>query len=229
MRKVFTYIKETSERLPNKNFRNLGGKALWKWVIEALDEFDVYVNTDSTDLYEELKKYSNVTPIRRSSKHIEWEENAKEFGSPVMDMVKEFIESHARSNEDFAVVHVTSPFLKAETLNLAFELFERKNCHSVHSVKKIQDFIMGTKHGVISPSNFTFSHISRTQDLDPIYQSIGAFFILNTVSLKRRNFQRLTSDSILYPIPSIEAIEIDDEEDFALAEVVARSLEGVFQ
>ena len=226
MRKVFTYIKEKSERLPGKNFLDLNGRPLWKWIIEELEEFDLYVNTDSEGLYKELKSYAHVTPIKRSRKHIEWEKRAKDLGSPAMDMVKEYCEKYLNVAEDFAVVHVTSPFLKTATLKNAFALFEENDCHSVHSVRKIQDFVLSEKDGVLSPENFTFNHISRTQDLDPMYQSLGAFFVLNSTKLDEANYQRLLPTSILYPVSAIESIEIDQEEDFNFAKIVARSTLG---
>lgn len=226
MRKVFAYIKKQSERLPEKNFLDLNGKPLWKWLIEELCEFDLYVNTDSKNLYNELKSYAHVTPIIRSKKHVDWEKHAKDLGSPAMDMVKEYCEKYLDVDEDFAVVHVTSPFLRSTTLKSAFTLFEETDCHSVHSVKKIQDFMLSQKDGVVTPENFKFAHISRTQDLDPLYQSLGAFFILNSTKLHDTNYQRLMSNSILYPISEIEAIEIDEEDDFNFAKIVAHSLIG---
>lgn len=143
-----------------------------------------------------------------------------------MDMVKEYCEKYLNEAEDFAVVHVTSPFLKTATLKNAFALFEENDCHSVHSVRKIQDFVLSEKDEVLSPENFTFNHISRTQDLDPMYQSLGAFFVLNSTKLDEANYQRLLSTSILYPVSAIVSIEIDQEEDFNFAKIVARSTLG---
>lgn len=225
MRKVFAYIKNESQRLPSKNFLNLGNKPLWQWLINRLHKFDVYVNTDSQALFDELSNYPYVTTIWRSQVHIEWEKNADKFGSPASDMVREFVENYLADNENFAVVHVTSPFLLAETLEQAFKEFDRQECHSLHSVVKIQDCLMLETNEGVRPLNFAFDKISRTQDLEPVYQSNGAFFIMNARNLKECGYKRLTSDSRLFPLNPVEAIEIDTLADFEKASFVAKFYE----
>lgn len=224
MRKVFTIIKEKSERVPEKNFRIIGGKPLWRWLIDELSDYEIYVNTDSDSLYKELKGFSHVVPVKRSERHIDWENNASQLGSPVMDMVKEFCEDYLSESEDFALVHVTSPFLKAVTLENAFKLYENSKGYSLHSVKSIQDALMYKREGKVSPYNFTFDRVSRTQDLEPIYQSLGAFFILNNTKLQNGHFNRLDNSTILFPLSPLESVEIDNSDDFLLATLVAKAL-----
>lgn len=225
MRKVFTIIKADSERVPRKNFLELGKKPMWKWLLEELSDFDIYVNTDSEELIDELASYSHITPIRRSQKHIDWELQAAEIGSPVMDMVKEFCEEFLTNDEAFALVHITSPFLKSVTLTAAFDKYEKLDCHSVHSVKKIQDFMMGEDQVGIEPMNFSFDRVSRTQDLKPYFQSLGAFFVLNSKKLNQENYRRLTADSVLFPVSSLEAVEVDTPEELEFAKLIASALE----
>lgn len=224
MIKIFTIIKEASERVPGKNFRVLGGKPLWRWLVDELSEFDLYINTDSISLEEQLGSFSNVTCIRRSQRHIDWELNAGALGSPVMDMVRQFCDESLGVDEDFALVHVTSPFLKADTLKRAYSSFDSSVHHSAHSVKHIQDALMRIEQGAVVPTNFTFDNVQRTQDLAPVYQSLGAFFIMNSRTLLESNLQRLSGDSILIPLSPVESIEIDTEEDFDFADLIAHSM-----
>jgi CMP-N-acetylneuraminic acid synthetase len=226
MRKVFTIIKARSERVPNKNFLDVGGKPLWRWLIDELSDFQVYINTDSDELYHELERFEHVVPIRRSEQHIEWEKNAEHRGSPVMDMVREFCEDYLQESEDFALVHVTSPFLKAQTLEAAFKLYEQSDFHSLHSVKKIQDCVMSQNVNDLQPMNFTFNRIARTQDLEPIYQSLGAFFILNSNKLRRESYNRLNQNSKVIPVSALEALEIDNADELELVRLVALSIVG---
>jgi CMP-N-acetylneuraminic acid synthetase len=223
-RKVFTIIKASSERVPGKNFLDLGGKPLWRWLVDELSGFDVYINTDSDELIDELSKFDHVTPIKRASTHIEWEERSSEIGSPVMDMVKEFCESYLGASENFALVHVTSPFLKAETLSVAFDGFQPEINHSLHSVRKIQDFLMEVSGDELSPLNFSFDHVCRTQDLAPIYQSLGAFFIMNSSTLRAKNYQRLAFSSLAIPLSLIECVEIDTQDDFSFAQLLSSKI-----
>lgn len=223
-RKVFTIIKASSERVPGKNFLELGGKPLWRWLVDELSGFDVYINTDSDELIADLSGFDHVTSIKRASKHIEWEERSSEIGSPVMDMVKDFCESYLEDSDSFALVHVTSPFLKAETLNASFDGFQPEINHSLHSVKKVQDFLMEMSDDELSPLNFSFDHVCRTQDLSPVYQSLGAFFIMNSSTLRAKNYQRLAYSSLPVPLSLVESVEIDTEDDFSFAQLLSNTI-----
>ena len=53
--KFFIIIKEKSERLPNKNFLDLGGIPLYKHLLNQLSTEDVYIDTDSdTELFKQI-------------------------------------------------------------------------------------------------------------------------------------------------------------------------------
>lgn len=225
MRKVFTIIKEHSERVPSKNFVDIGGKPLWRWLIDELSSYQLFINTDSKALIKDLRDIPNITTIERTEKHIEWEANATEWGSPVLDMVREFVENYTEENELFALVHVTSPFLTLSSLEEAFIGMENDiDCFSIHSVKRIQDAVMQVEDGQTVPVNFTFDKISRTQDLKPYYQSLGAFFVLNSTKFIDSGSKRLTQQSKLYELSQIESVEIDTIDDLAFARLIAGRL-----
>ena len=53
--KIFLFIKDKSERLPNKNFLQLGGVELYKHTLLKLKDFEVYVDTDSKKISVSVK------------------------------------------------------------------------------------------------------------------------------------------------------------------------------
>ena len=69
--KVFTIIKEKSERIPDKNFVNINGNPLWWHLLSELDGLDVVVNTDSN-----LTVTGIVLPVLQ----FELEATSKDFG-----------------------------------------------------------------------------------------------------------------------------------------------------
>ena len=80
--KIFLFIKEKSERLPNKNFLQLGGVELYKHTLLKLKDFEVYVDTDSKKIYKECnqdKNLSHVTCYLRNQEYIDYEINNKKF------------------------------------------------------------------------------------------------------------------------------------------------------
>ena len=55
--KFFVIIKEKSERLPDKNFLELGGISLYKHLLNSLlvSNYEVFVDTDSDIVLKDLK------------------------------------------------------------------------------------------------------------------------------------------------------------------------------
>ena len=66
---IFIPIKHNSQRVPRKNFRLLHGEPLYKHVLLKYTDFNVYVDTDSEEIYSELKsdtRFSNVNVFKRA-------------------------------------------------------------------------------------------------------------------------------------------------------------------
>ena len=66
---IFIPIKENSQRVPRKNFRLLDGIPLYKHTLYKLKDFKVFVDTDSQEIIEEVKRderCSHVTAYARN-------------------------------------------------------------------------------------------------------------------------------------------------------------------
>ena len=123
--KIFTIIKEESKRIPNKNFTDLNGHPLWWHLLSELKGLDVTVNTDSPKFIKQLQKsdLKKIQVIERDKKYIDWENDNSIDTSPVEDMLFDFCKTIDRS-EIVVLTHITSPFLKKETI---FDIFEYPN------------------------------------------------------------------------------------------------------
>lgn len=219
--KLFTIIKQTSERLPGKNFLPLGGKPLWRHTIDTFENFEVFINTDSTALINEVREMNRpgLVAFERSKAHIDWELQSETLGSPVNAILAEFLRDWVDDPEEICVLfHVTSPFVRAETvLRASSKLAE--GFESVQAVEQFQDFVWEFRDGSSTPLNFEPKKVSRTQDLAPLYLSRGAFFIMTKRGFLRDN-SRDVEPRYLYPLDRIEAVEIDTEDDFILAQTI---------
>ena len=119
--KFFIIIKEHSERVANKNFLDLGGKPLYKHLLDKLKGEDVFIDTDSEKLYESLKN-SEVTCYKRSTECINLEVDSSFKVSPALKMIGNFLEKYVTDeNEIIVTPHVTSPFIKLSTIKDAAE------------------------------------------------------------------------------------------------------------
>ena len=218
--KLFTYIKQTSSRIPGKNFQTIGNTELWKHLLYELGKWDVYVDTDSTRVIEECladPSLSHVTAYNRKQEFIDMENDPSNKLSPALLMVENFLDKYvADPEEKIVLTHVTSPFLTHQTVEDAATYLD-KDYEFVHSVFPIQDFAWQGEN--FTPLNFNPSVVQRTQDVDKIYFSKGAFFIFTKKTFKQYK-NRLGDKNYYYPLSSLEAVEIDTEEDLEFARMV---------
>jgi len=225
--KIFTYIKNDSSRVPRKNFKMIGGLPLWKHLIYEVNAFsnvDIFIDTDSQEVIDECnsdEKLSGVTAYLRDKKFIDMENDPNNSLSPALLMVENFLSNFVDDdNEVIVLTHVTSPFLKPKTIFSAAKILE-EGFDTVHSVTSKQDFAWLKSFD--NPINFNPNVVQRTQDLDKICFSNGAFFIF-TKKTFMKNMNRFGENNFLYEIDNIEGIEIDTLQDLNFAKIVYRGV-----
>ncbi|MDG1950361.1 MAG: hypothetical protein P8J32_06145, partial [bacterium] len=176
--KFFVIIKEESVRVPQKNFRELGGVPLWHRMMQTLKGQEVFVDTDSQRVLEESKAFDWVHAYERDQKHINLETDPKFGVSPVLLMIRRFITTHVEDeNEIIITPHVTSPFISLETMLDAASMIGKKNdfgqpYDTVQACTEQKEFA----YYYDDPVNFQEGSVMKTQDLVPIKLGNGAFF-----------------------------------------------------
>ena len=63
--KIFVPIKENSQRVKNKNFREINSETLYERLIQKFSNYEIYIDTDSERVFQETLVYDNVTPYYR--------------------------------------------------------------------------------------------------------------------------------------------------------------------
>jgi CMP-N-acetylneuraminic acid synthetase len=211
----FIIIKKKSVRIKNKNFLKLGSKELWKHLMLELKGERVFVDTDSEEIIKQCGKYFPwVVAYPRKKEHIEFEK--KNIVSPALLMIDNFLRKYVKKdNETIVTTHVTSPFLKLRTIKRAAK--KLANYDSVAAVTKYYNFAwLKNKNNKLIPINFNPEEVSKTQNLNPIVMSNGAFFIFKKKTfIKYKN--RIGKNPFYYELSFPESIEIDNKEDFYLA------------
>jgi CMP-N-acetylneuraminic acid synthetase len=219
--KIFTIIKEESKRIPDKNFADVNGHPLWWHLLSELEGLDVTVNTDSQKFIKQLRSSNlkSIKVIKRLQKHIDWENNENIDSSPVEDMLFEFCETIERS-EIVVLTHVTSPFLKKQTIFDAVDVLQNNHkSKSIHSIHEVQDFVWLKRATEAMPVNFCTDRVQRTQDLSPILVSKGAFFIAKAGDILDQR-SRLPQPSLFFTLDHMQAVEIDNFVDLAFARLL---------
>jgi CMP-N-acetylneuraminic acid synthetase len=226
--KIFTYIKNDSSRVKRKNFQYIGFLPLWKHLLYELSDFDIFIDTDSQEVLKECEtdsKLSNVTSYMRNKVFIDIENDSENKVSPSNLMIENFLDKYVTDyDEQIALIHVTSPFLKKDTLLNAFSKMIQGGFETANSVYSIRDFAyFGEDY---KPINFNPRIIQRTQDLKKISFSCGAFFLFSKESFKKYNNRTAQKQgkNMFYEISKIEAVEIDTKEDLEVARIIYRGL-----
>ena len=208
-------IKEHSERVKNKNFRIFGDKPLYHHILNTLERTyaidQVIINTDSHIVMNEAPQLFSKVKIHERPKEL--------IGDLVS--VNTLIEYDLNgSNSDiYLQTHATNPLIKAETIASALKKFlENENSYdSLFSVIRFQSRFYD-KDGI--PVNHNPDELLRTQDLPPLYEENSCLYIFTKESFSKRK-SRIGLKPLLYEIPKIESIDIDDEFTFKLAEIIA--------
>ena len=208
-------MRHNSERVPGKNYRDLGGKPLFHWIVDtllsipAIDE--VVIDTDSPTIISDVEKaYPQVRVLLRPE-HLR-------AGEIAMNDV--LLNTAEQVNADILLqTHSTNPFLSAATVESAIARFYAKenDCDSVFGVTRLQARLWT---GAGEAVNHDPAILLRTQDLEPIYLENSCFYIFTPEILRERG-NRIGARPLLVETPPMEAIDIDEESDFQLAIAVA--------
>jgi len=208
-------MKGHSERVHNKNLKLFNGKPLYHSIMEQLTSAKridkIIVNTDSKNIIDDIhKNFKNITIVNRP------EELIGDYVS--MNKIIEYDLSKIEG-EYFIQTHSTNPLLTAYTIDKSIELFFKEiyNYDSLFSVTKVQTRFYDKN---INPINHNLEIMKRTQDLDPYYEENSNFYIFSKTSFKNSNNKRIGVKPNFFEMNKIEAIDIDSEEDFIIAESV---------
>lgn len=204
-------IKLKNERLPGKNTKQLNGKPLIHYVQENLlsdsriNERYVFCSNDAIQEY----LLPNVTYLKRP----------EYLDEPTSNFTQIFEEFMNRIPADIYVyAHATAPFIKADTTKKCLDRVLSGEYDSAFCAVKIQDFLWCDGE----PMNFDASNLPRSQDLKPIYrETSGVYVFRKEVFLNYR--RRIGIKPFIQEVTYREAIDINNPDDFDLAEMMALS------
>ena len=77
--------------------------------------------------------------------------------------------------------------------------------------------------GDSSPVNHDPDNLIPTQDLEPWFEENSNLYLFTADSFRKTN-ARIGRNPILFESPKIESVDIDEEEDWAIAESLASAL-----
>jgi CMP-N-acetylneuraminic acid synthetase len=214
-----------SERVPGKNWRVCHDRPLCAHILGTLSRCAtidrVVVDTDSPEVAGIVReRFPHVRVIDRVS-------HLRGGHVPMTEVIRHDVrECAAWLGEGGVIVqtHATNPLLRAETIDAAVRVFlvaRRRGYDSVFGVTRWQTRLYDADARAM---NHDPRVLMRTQDLAPVYEENSNVYVFGPGLIEREGV-RIGRRPVMLEIDRIEAIDIDDEAGFLLAEAaLARGL-----
>lgn len=206
-------MRHISERVPGKNYRPFHGLPLYRHVVEALLASDrieeVLIDTDSPTIIKSAAELDHVRTIHRPE-HLRG-------GDVSMNHV--LLHDVTQVQADWYLqTHSTNPLLRPVTIADAVDrlLAAQPAFDSLFSVTTLRTRLWTTDG---TPLNHDPNVLLRTQDLPPVYEENSCLYLFSRSGLERRG-NRIGERPMLYEVDAMEAVDIDDEIDFMIAEAL---------
>lgn len=198
-------IKLNSQRLPYKNILPLAGHPLCWHICNTLNHV---IGVDEVYVYcsdETVTKYipPNIRFLKRDKK---LDGNFIKGAEIYQSFINEV------DAEVYILAHTTSPFIKKESIENALANVLNGSYDSAFSAERIQTFAWYQG----KPVNYDLNDVPRTQDMEPIWVETSGFFIFKK-DIFTENHRRIGFTPYIQEVSGIEAIDIDEKQDYDLA------------
>ena len=221
---AFVPARSGSKRLPGKNVKDLAGKPLVIWTLEAFANAPsvdhVILSTDSEEYWELAQSYLGAEKL------------VLDFRAPdeAGDKVKIFDylkDAHDKifddTHTDFVMGLPTVPFRNSEHVEGAIALYKARKL----PVFSATEYGFPVSFAFHTDSNGNWDPISesspmvtgntRSQDQRPAYHPNGAIYIRSVASLSEPNLRTLYDGALPFLMDRKYSVDIDNEIDFKIA------------
>ena len=210
-----------SKRIPRKNIRYFLGKPIIAYSIDVALKSKVFnevmVSTDDEEIAEIAEKYGAKVPFKRS------DETSNDIATTT-DVILEVLSEYQKRGSNFeyaCCIYPTAPFIQPENIKSGlFKMLELGAEVAFPVVKysyPIQRALSIDENGklvMVCPEHSR----SRSQDLTAHYHDAGQFYWFKVSAIKQ-NMELLKMNAVPIIIPETQVQDIDNEEDWVLAEM----------
>jgi len=210
-----------SKSIPNKNIKKLNGIPLINYTIKNCLKSGIFdyiiVSTDSKKIYNKVKKFKKILIFGRN-KSIS-KDNSKTEG--VVTNVLNKLRPLKNYKPDWIfITEPTSPLRSITTLiNAKNILLKNKTINSLISLLKLNNI-----PGLLRNNKFNYiqNRKSRRQDRIPFYMESSTLYCVNyKYFIKTKKI--VEKKPFGFEIPKLECIDINDFDDFKIAEALKKN------
>ena len=214
-----------SKRIPNKNTKVFGGKAILQYSIDAAFDcglFDeIVVSTDSPQIAKVAEELGASTPFVRPDEAASDTATTAEVIAHALD----WFEAIGQKWNIVCCLYPTAPFCRPESLIAGYRLLVDREVPAVLPVTEfaypIQRSLKVKDDGSVV-MNWPEYEVTRSQDLPHAYHDAGQFYWLQVKSF-RDNPCLMPAGTLPLFLPRHEVVDIDTPEDWDFAERLFKS------
>jgi pseudaminic acid cytidylyltransferase len=209
-----------SKRIPGKNIKLFLGKPIIEYSIIAAKNagcFDeVMVSTDDMRIGELASSMGAIIPFKRSV------ETSNDHATTA-EVITEVLNEYKKIGKEFkycCCIYPTAPFITKEKLKIAYNKLISSGADSVVPVVRFGFPILRSfkiEEGLIK-MNWAEYMNSRSQDLPPSFHDCGQFYFIKVENFLKHK-KLFTEFTIPFEMPESEVQDIDNEEDWKVAEI----------
>lgn len=219
-----------SKGLPGKNIKDLLGKPLIAWTIEAalgskyIDE--IIVSTDGAEIAKISESFGANIPFLRPKEISE----DTTTSIAVLEHALNFYKNSIGEEFDYVIMlEPTSPLRDAKDIDDAFDVLFNSpaEASAIVGICKTESqnpafLVHLVKDNLIEGYANKDMKVLRRQDIEPVYFFEGSLYISKVRTLlDKKTFYH--SATIGYEFPKWKSLEIDDGDDFIMVEALLRS------
>jgi len=216
-----------SKRIPRKNVRIMCGRPLILYSIDNAKalmekyETDIAVSTDDDEVKNIASKRESVTVLERSE---ELARDAVTLDPVIYDALIRMEEKKGCTYDLVITMQATSPTLKAQTVLDAIDSFIDQGLDTQISVVNRTHLSWKEENGKIVKN---YEKRLNSQELPKSFQETGGFLMAKRSVVTKAT--RIGENVGVYEVPSSEAVDIDTEEDWIVAEAILRRKRILFR
>ncbi len=210
-----------STRVPRKNIKDLCGRPMIAWVIDVAKNSNLFdriiVSTEDQEIADVAKKHGAEVPFLRNSAF----DNMTHANEAIAVALDQAYDHYKESYDYVGMLFANAPLQTAEDLVQAFNFWQKSGNTSIISAA---EYPLSSPWQAMKLNKQTgqgeFLHPEelkkRTQDRQELFALTGAFLIAKYQEF--RETREYDIDRIHYPITWINGLDIDNLDDFHLAE-----------
>jgi N-acylneuraminate cytidylyltransferase len=210
-----------SKSIPHKNLQKIRGRSLIARAVEAARAARhverVFVSTDDSDVAAEARA-AGAEVVDRPVAIAGDATSSEEALLHALHLLEQRGEALP---EVLAFIQCTSPFVSAEDIDGTIDCLLETSADTAHTVVRSHGFLWRqTTTGQAEPVNHDKGVRERRQDRAPEFLETGAVYVMRVRGFRAAR-HRFFGETLLYEVPALRAMQIDEPDDLTVARAIA--------